>query len=34
LAGGTGFKKIEISIVAAEEEPPYFQTILAGGERS
>ena len=26
-----GFKKIEISIVAAEEPPPHFQTILAGG---
>jgi ArsR family transcriptional regulator len=26
-----GFKKIEISVVAAEEEPPHFQTILAGG---
>jgi ubiquinone/menaquinone biosynthesis C-methylase UbiE/DNA-binding transcriptional ArsR family regulator len=29
-----GFKKIEISIVAAEEQPPHFQTILASGERS
>ena len=29
-----GFKKIEISIVAAEEQPPHFQTILAGGEKS
>jgi len=28
-----GFKKIEISIVAAEEHPPHFQTILAGGEK-
>jgi ubiquinone/menaquinone biosynthesis C-methylase UbiE/predicted transcriptional regulator len=28
-----GFKKIEISIVAREEEPPHFQTILAGGEK-
>ena len=28
-----GFKKIEISIVAAEEQPPHFQTILAGGEK-
>ena len=27
-----GFKKIEISIVAAEEQPPHFQTILASGE--
>jgi hypothetical protein len=26
-------KKIEISIVAAEEPPPHFQTILAGGEK-
>jgi len=26
-----GYKKIEISIVAAEEQPPHFQTILAGG---
>jgi len=26
-----GFKKIEISIVAAEEQPPHFQTILASG---
>lgn len=29
-----GFKKIEISIVAAEEEAPHFQTILAGGEKA
>jgi len=28
-----GFKKIEISVVAREEQPPHFQTILAGGER-
>ena len=28
-----GFKKIEISIVAREEQPPHFQTILAGGEK-
>ena len=27
------FKKIEISIVATEEQPPHFQTILAGGEK-
>jgi ubiquinone/menaquinone biosynthesis C-methylase UbiE/DNA-binding transcriptional ArsR family regulator len=27
------FRKIEISIVAAEEQPPHFQTILAGGEK-
>lgn len=26
-----GYKKIEISIVASEEQPPYFQTILAAG---
>jgi hypothetical protein len=29
-----GFKKIEISIVAREEQPPHFQTILAGAEKS
>jgi len=29
-----GFKKIEISIVAAEEQPPHFQTILASGEKN
>jgi len=28
-----GFKKIEVSIVAREEQPPHFQTILAGGEK-
>jgi ArsR family transcriptional regulator len=28
-----GFKKIEISIVAREEEPPHFETILAGGQK-
>ncbi len=28
-----GFKKIEISIVAAEEQPPHFQTILASAEK-
>lgn len=26
-----GFKKIEISVVAREEQPPHFQTILASG---
>jgi ubiquinone/menaquinone biosynthesis C-methylase UbiE/DNA-binding transcriptional ArsR family regulator len=26
-----GFKKIEISVVAREEEPPHFETVLAGG---
>ena len=29
----TGFRKIEISIVAAEEQPPHFQTLLAGAEK-
>jgi ArsR family transcriptional regulator len=28
-----GFKKIEISVVAREEQPPHFQTILAAGEK-
>jgi ArsR family transcriptional regulator len=28
-----GFKKIEINVVAAEEQPPHFQTILASGAR-
>ncbi len=28
-----GFKKIEISVVAREEEPPNFQTVLASGEK-
>ncbi|HEV2436491.1 MAG TPA: metalloregulator ArsR/SmtB family transcription factor [Verrucomicrobiae bacterium] len=28
-----GFKKIEISVVAHEEQPPHFQTLLAGAER-
>ena len=27
------FKKIEISVVAREEQPPHFQTILAGAEK-
>ncbi|MEI2725439.1 MAG: class I SAM-dependent methyltransferase [Verrucomicrobiota bacterium] len=27
-----GFKRIEISVVAREEQPPHFQTILASGE--
>ena len=26
-----GFKKIEISVVAREEQPPHFETLLAGG---
>jgi len=29
-----GFKQVEISIVAAEEQPPHFQTLLASGEKS
>jgi len=28
-----GFKAIEISVVAREEQPPHFQTILAGAEK-
>jgi len=28
-----GFKKIEISVVAREEQAPHFQTILAGAEK-
>lgn len=28
---GAGFKQIEISVVASEENPPHFQTILATG---
>jgi ArsR family transcriptional regulator len=28
-----GFRKIEISVVAREEEPPHFQTILASGQK-
>jgi ArsR family transcriptional regulator len=28
-----GFKKIEITVVAREEQPPHFETILAGGEK-
>jgi ubiquinone/menaquinone biosynthesis C-methylase UbiE/DNA-binding transcriptional ArsR family regulator len=28
-----GFKHIEISVVAREEEEPHFQTILAGGQK-
>jgi ubiquinone/menaquinone biosynthesis C-methylase UbiE/DNA-binding transcriptional ArsR family regulator len=30
---GAGFKKIEINVVAREDEPPNFATILACGER-
>jgi ubiquinone/menaquinone biosynthesis C-methylase UbiE/DNA-binding transcriptional ArsR family regulator len=28
-----GFKKLEITVAAREEQPPHFQTILAGGEK-
>jgi len=28
-----GFKKLEIQVVAREEPPPHFQTVLAGGEK-
>ena len=28
-----GFKKIEINVVAREEQPPHFQTILAAAEK-
>ena len=28
-----GFKKIEISIVAREDQPPHFETILAGAQK-
>jgi ubiquinone/menaquinone biosynthesis C-methylase UbiE/DNA-binding transcriptional ArsR family regulator len=28
-----GFKKIEISLVAREEQPPHFETVLAGGQK-
>jgi len=30
---GVGFKKIEISVVAREEQPPHFQTLLAGAQK-
>jgi ArsR family transcriptional regulator len=30
---GAGFKKIEISVVAREEQPPHFATILAAAEK-
>ena len=29
-----GFKKIEIAVVASEEQPPHFETVLAAGSRS
>jgi len=28
-----GFKRIEISVVAREEQPPHFQTVLASGQK-
>jgi len=28
-----GFRKIEISVVAREEQPPHFETVLASGEK-
>jgi ubiquinone/menaquinone biosynthesis C-methylase UbiE/DNA-binding transcriptional ArsR family regulator len=28
-----GFKRIEVNIVAREEQPPHFQTVLASGEK-
>jgi len=28
-----GFKKIEINVVAREEQPPHFETVLASGQR-
>ncbi len=30
---GAGFKKIEINVVAREEQPPHFETILAAGQK-
>jgi len=29
----TGFKKVEVNVVAREEQPPHFETILAGGHK-
>lgn len=28
-----GFKKVEVSVVAREDQPPHFQTLLAAGEK-
>jgi len=28
-----GFKKIEVTVVAREDQPPHFQTVLAAGEK-
>jgi ArsR family transcriptional regulator len=33
LLEGAGFKKIEVTVVAREEQPPHFQTVLAMGEK-
>ncbi len=30
---GAGLKKIEISVVAREEQPPHFETVLASGQK-
>ena len=28
-----GFKRVEISVVAREEQPPHFETVLAGAQK-
>jgi ArsR family transcriptional regulator len=28
-----GFKKVEINVVAREEQPPHFETVLASGQK-
>src|SRR4029079_3608135 len=28
-----GYKKIEVAVVASEEQPPHFETLLAAGEK-
>jgi 2-polyprenyl-3-methyl-5-hydroxy-6-metoxy-1,4-benzoquinol methylase len=28
-----GFKRIEVSVVAREDQPPHFETVLAGGQK-
>lgn len=30
---GAGFKKVEVCVVAREDEPPHFETVLAGGSK-
>jgi len=30
---GAGFKKIEIDVVAREEQPPHFETVLAAAQK-